>query len=584
MNSFFSRNRTLYLIAFVLAMACVCTAARAQEEEKPAPGKSVVVMVPMRDGVKLATQIEIPAGEKRKMPVVLLRTPYGRDLGGALGLFRGFVGSGYIFISQDTRGRFDSEGENLPFLADQEDGYDTVEWIAAQPWSNGHVGMIGGSALAITGYQAAITNPPHLDCVLAAVAPANLQSQAILWGGQMRKDLAIGWTAGTGYPAESLTLMTDHAFYDDFAKKYDLAYNASKVTTPMMHIGGWFDIFTQGTIAAFLSLQENGGEGARGMQRLIIGPWTHGGEISRKQGELEFPANSTLSPLISSVLNWNNACIDDKVKEKDLPVQFYIMGDVDEEDTRWNVWKKTSTWPPPGGRTDTWHLTPGKGLSTDAPADSKTFTYAFDPYDPVPTRGGGNLTIGTDGSVDQRDVENRQDVLLFDTPVFDAPYGIAGPVYAELTVSTTGCDTDFTAKLTDVYPDGSSMLIADGIARATFREYDTNRLAPVTPGEKMLIRVYVGDTAYTFNKGHKMRLAVSSSNHPRFSVNTNTCSDTAFPHDLIRAEYEDAKTAKKKNWAPTHEGIPIEIVDNTVYTGPAGASTLLLPWYDIEQE
>ncbi|MFH1540201.1 MAG: CocE/NonD family hydrolase [bacterium] len=563
---------------------CAQTATWAQEEEKPEPGKSVLVMVPMRDGVKLATEVEIPPGPKKRMPVVLLRTPYGRSLGGALSLFRGFVGGGYILVSQDTRGRFDSEGENLPFMTGQEDGYDTVEWIASQPWSDGRVGMIGGSALGITGYQAAIAAPPHLDCVLAVVAPANLQSQAILWGGQMRKDLAIGWTVGTGYPVEALTLMTDHAFYDDFAKKYDLAFNAQNVRTPMMHIGGWYDIFNQGTIAAFLALQENGGEGARGLQRLIMGPWTHGGMIGRKQGELEFPSNSTMNPMLSSILNWNNKCVEGNLKEVELPVQFYMMGDVDKTDTRWNVWKKSATWPPPGGISETWNLTPDKSLTTSTPAESKSFTYTFDPSNPVKTMGGGNLTIGTHGSVDQRKIENRPDVLVFDSPVFEEPYGIAGPVYTELTVSTTGCDTDFTAKLTDVYPDGRSMLIADGIARTSFREYDQGHLVPAEKDQKMRICIYAGDTAHTFNKGHKMRLAVSSSNHPRFSVNTNTCGQDAFSHTLIEAEYEDAKTAKKKNWSPTHDSVPFEIVKNTVYTGGADTSTLILPWFDLEKE
>lgn len=578
----FSKNRTFFwtiTFAFICSFACFhCTAIRG--EEQPEPGNSVVLMVPMRDGVKLATQIEIPAGPKRKMPTVLLRTPYGRDLGGALGLFRGFIGNGYIFVSQDTRGRFDSEGENLPFLSDQEDGYDTVEWIASQPWSDGRVGIIGGSALGITGYQAAITNPPHLTCVLAVVAPANLQSQAILWGGQMRKDLAIGWTVGTGYPAETLTLMTDHAFYDDFAKKYDLAYNASNVNVPMMHVGGWYDIFTDGTIAAFLALQEKGGPGARGLQRLIMGPWTHAGMIGKKQGELEFPDNSTINPLLSSILNWTDACFSGKLKEKDEPVMFYMMGDVDQEDSRWNVWQTTSTWPPPGGTTDTWHLTAGKTLSPKPTDDSTSFTYTFDPSNPVKTMGGGNLTIGTHGSVDQSKIEDRPDVLVFDSPVFDEAYGIAGSVYAELTVSTTGCDTDFTAKLTDVYPDGRSMLIADGIARTSFREYDSGKLIPAAKGEKMRIHVHVGETAYTFNKGHKMRLAVSSSNHPRFSVNTNTCTDMAFPHNLIIAEY-DARVLKDKS--ATHEGVPYEVVENTVHAGGAGSSVLILPGFTLKQ-
>lgn len=572
-----SAQRAICLTAFIIAAAFPCSASA--DTAAPAPGKSVVVMVPMRDGVKLATQIEIPAGAKGPLPVALLRSPYSRSLGGALGLIKGFIGNGYVFVSQDTRGRYDSEGENLPFLSDQDDGFDTVEWLGTQPWSDGRVAMLGGSALGITGYQAAIAAPPHLKCVLAVVAPANLQSEAIFWGGELRKDLAIGWTVGSNYPLDSLTLMTDHTLYDDFAKKYDLAYNAAKVRVPMMHIGGWFDIFTQGTIAAYNSLQSNGGEGARGRQRLIMGPWTHVGMIGAKQGHLEFPDNSTITPMINGILGWTGKCLDGKVKEEENPVQYYMMGDVKELDARWNVWKRSPSWPPPGVKNQTWNLTPSAALSTSVPAGSKDFTYTFDPENPVPTVGGGNLTIGTHGSEDQRQIENRPDVLIFDSPAFDEPYAIAGAVYANLTVSTTACDTDFTAKITDVYPDGRSMLIADGVARAEFREYDKDRIVPAVKGEKMLLKVYVGDTAYAFNKGHKLRLAISSSNHPRFSVNTNTCEKDAFPHKTLEGEYNAVKSGDK---SPTHAGVVYEKAQNTLYTGDDGASTLILPGFDLK--
>ncbi len=473
------------------------------------------------------------------------------------------------------RGRYDSEGEDIPFLYDRTDGYDTVEWIAAQPWSDGRVTILGGSALAIAGYQAAMENPPHLKCEIAAVAPANLQSQAILWGGQLRKDLAIGWSVGTGYKVETLNVMADHPFYDDFVKRYDLSYNAENVRVPILHIAAWYDIFTEGTIDAYRSLQERGGPGARGLQRLIIGPWTHGGEVKAKQGELTFPPNASLMPMIQSILSWANKCENGTLKPEALPVQYYMVGDVDTTDPRWNKWEKSATWPPADVKSQTWHLTPTGQLDASGPsAETKALTYKFDPSNPVKTVGGGNLTIGTDGSMDQREIENRPDVLLFDSTVFNEPYAIAGPIFANLTVSTTGCDTDFTAKITDVYPDGRSMLINDGIARISFRESEKGKMLPAVKDEKMKIRIYTGDFAYTFNKGHKLRLAISSSNHPRFSVNTNTCTDVAFPHNLLEAEFNAVKNGDK---SPVHSGIKYEIVDNTVYTGGADGSILVLP-------
>ncbi len=581
---FESRNTKTVICLIIVALlgAMSCAEAKGDKKNKQAaPDKTQTYMVPMRDGVKLATDVNIPTKAADKMPVLLLRSPYTRKFGGALSMFRTFIGNKYIIVSQDMRGRYDSEGEDIPFLYDQNDGYDTVEWIAQQPWSDGRVTILGASALAIAGYQAAIANPPHLKCELAAVAPANLQSEAILWGGELRKDLAIGWAVGTGYKSDTLNVMTDHPFYDDFVRKFDLSYNADKVHVPMLHVGGWYDIFTQGTIDAYHSLQEKGGDGARGMQRLILGPWTHGGEAKSLQGELNFPPNAGIIPMIQNILSWVGRCENGKLKPEELPVMYYMVGDVDKMDSRWNKWTKSATWPPADVKPQKWYLTPAGQLDASGPAnDTKTFTYKFDPANPVTTLGGGNLTINTDGSMDQRSIENRPDVLLFETKVFEEPYAFAGPIYADLTVSTTGCDTDFTAKLTDVYPDGRSMLINDGIARVSFRDVESGKMLPAVKNEKMKIRIYTGDFAYTFNKGHKLRLAVSSSNHPRFSVSTNTCTEVAFPHDLLDAEYKAVKGGDEKT--PVHDGIKYEIVDNSVHVGGADGSALVLPSIEIK--
>jgi len=283
--------------------------------------------------------------------------------------------------------------------------------------------------------------------------------------------------------------------------------------------------------------------------------------------------------MVQSVVGWMNKCMDGKLAPETLPVQYYLMGDVDTKDAHWNVWRKSASWPPADVKPQTWFLTPGGSLQDSAaPADAKAFSYKFDPANPVKTAGGGNLTIGTDGPVDQREVENRPDVILFNSPVLDKPYAIAGPVYADLIVSTTGCDTDFTAKLTDVYPDGRSMLIIDGIARARFREGYSGILKPAPKDGKMKIRVYVGDTAYVFNKGHKIRLAISSSNNPRFSVNTNTCEDAAFPLNLLQSLYNSVKNKKKES--PLN-GTEYVTVENTLFTGGADASSIVFDTLEL---
>jgi len=483
----------------------------------PTAGK-MTVMVPMRDGVRLATDIYLPDGEG-PWPVILSRTPYGKNRAKGKGLTR----QGYVFVMQDFRGRFESEGQNLPFIGcgwgEIRDGYDTIEWIASQPWCNGKVGTAGGSALGITQVLTAGAAPPHLVCQRISVAAGSLYHHAAFWGGVFRKNLVEGWLRGNRFDPESLRLMLSHPDYDSYWRAYDASTRSSVIVVPALFQGGWFDCFSQGTIDAFLWRQNDGGEDARGKQKLLMGPWTHG----RKQGELKFPENSRRPPgPIADAVAWFDFWLKgvDNGIARVPAVTYYVMGDTSDPDAPGNEWRTSDVWPVPAEATPFYFREGGRLIRKPPEGAEKPDSFKYDPKDPVPTRGGNNLGLPK-GPMDQRPVENRPDVILFTTEELTEPIEVTGRVKVKLWASSSCKDTDFTAKLTDVYPDGRSMLLLDGIIRARHRNsLETEEL--MTPGEIYQFEVDLWSTSIVFNKGHRIRVAVSSSNAPRFDPNPNT--------------------------------------------------------------
>ena len=508
-------------------------------------------MVPMRDGVRLATDIHLPKGNG-PWPVVLMRTPYGKGPRGAE--LAGVVRQGVAVVIQDLRGRFDSEGEASVFLTDGwgtlQDGYDTVEWVAAQPWCNGKVGMVGASAMGITQYLAAGAAPPHLVCCDVAVATSSLYHYAAYPGGAFGQALVGDWLRQNGFPDSVLQLVRAHPSYDAVWQAANLAEVAPQVTVPMCHLGGWYDVFQQGTIDAFTLLQHEGGEGARSNQRLVIGPWGHDGKPA---GELRLPPNASEHPRDPARVEWFAYWLlgrPSDVMERTPAVQYYIMGACGEEGAPGNEWRSADDWPVPAEPTP-YYCHPGGSLSTALPrADGPPFRYAYDPRKPVPTRGGCNLTIAS-GSMDQRELEDRHDVLVFTTEPLTVPLEVTGRLTARLWVSSSAPDTDFAAKLTDVYPDGRSMLVCDGLRRARYRDsYSEPRL--MEPGEVYEVAVDLWSTSIVFNAGHRIRLAISSSNAPRFEPNPNTAG------------------------GPTSDQTP-QVAENTLYVDAEHPSHVVLP-------
>ncbi len=476
-------------------------------------------MVPMRDGVKLATDVYRPVFRSSPHGTILIRTPYNKDafaLVGFLGILRGWP-----VVIQDTRGRSASEGIDTGFKNDSTDGADTLVWIVSQTWSNGKIVTYGLSALGIVQYCLAAANPPNLSCQYVQVATPNLYKHAVFQGGEFRKNLVEDWLGDQN----STYLLEEIKDNENFTLGYwgnvTLDDNWEDVNVPAIHIGGWYDIFSQGTIEGYLGYQHLGGPRAQGKSKLIMGPWTHTGFFSRIQGNLSYPRNSldrfSLRMFRDMVRLYAQ---NDTDKFSEWPtVSYYVMGDVDNANAPGNEWRYADDWPIPATQVS-WYFHHNGVLTTETPEDSEPFTYVYDPAHPVPTVGGKNL-YSPAGPYDQRLVENRSDVLIFTSDVLQNPVEATGSVKAHLFVSSDCPDTDFTVKLTDVYPDGRSMFITDGILRMRNRN-SSDHWEFIEPGTIYAIDVDLWSTSYIWNTGHQIRVEVSSSNYPRFLNNPNT--------------------------------------------------------------
>jgi len=477
------------------------------------------VWVAVSDGTRLATELWLPPGDG-PWPVILERTPYGR---GVHFDGRRFTQAGYAYVVQDVRGRFDSPGNDTAFGGcgwfGPTDGKDTVEWISRQSWSNGKIGTHGGSAMGCTQNFLAGAYPQGLDAQYILVAFWHYYS-TIYQGGVFRKALVEKWLENNDFSPATIETLRAHPTYDAFWKTREVTRRVCDIGCPAFYGGGWFDCFCQGPIDAFVDRQYNGGPGARGRQKLIMGPWTHGLWWAAETGELEFP-DADKPPVPVESLEW----FDWQLKglpsafENSPAVAYYRMGDTSDPNAPGNDWQTSDVWPVNAVQTPL-YLQPGHLLSLELPGKAEAHeTYVYDPARPVPTVGGQNLNLPA-GPFDQRSVENRPDVLLFTTEPLETPLEVTGRLKVVLFATSDRVDTDFTAKLTDVYPDGRSMLLADGILRARYRN-SFSEPELMEPGKIYEFEIDLWSTSIVFNQGHRIRLAVSSSNAPRFEPNNN---------------------------------------------------------------
>jgi uncharacterized protein len=537
------------------------------------------VAVPMRDGVSLRANIFRPLAEG-PFPVLVCRMPYGKDLplaNSALNLEQ-TARQGYIVIVQDVRGRFASEGEYVPFLNEREDGYDTIEWAAALPGSNGAVGMFGPSYMGYTQWAAARTRPPHLKAIFPLITWADSHDGPSMRGGAIELGLTRHWTLintidtelrlarATGDPRAMYAAIARVAAELDglpvrgyqevpvvgFGKRRgtnhfdsadegirrradaeftDLSGNIGGYETladlPAYHMGGWYDIFLGGTLRNFSELARRG----KSPQRLLIGPWTHT-SMSEQVGSVHFgfAASASLINLQADLPTIELRWFDHFLKgipngvEQEPPVQIFIMGI--------NQWRAEQEWPlnravpTPFYLHSDGHANSQNGdgvLSTTSPDTEATDHYAYDPLKPVPTYGGPLLIhpIFQSGPQDQRPIEKRDDVLVFTSTPLEQAIEVTGPITVTLFASTDAVDTDFVARLVDVHPDGFARPLTDGIIRGRVRHgFDREEL--LTPGQVYDFTIDLWATSNVFLPGHRIRLDITSSNFPRWDRNLNT--------------------------------------------------------------
>lgn len=487
------------------------------------------VMVPMPDGNRLATSVYLPQDGEGPWPTVLVRTPYGREVMPEFGEYgEDLAEGGIVAVIQDQRGRYDSEGEDISFFADKMDGHATLDWIVAQPWSNGRVVTEGGSAMGIMQYLLAPGASDALVCQWIEVAAPDLYADATYQGGVYRQEMIDGWLKDIG-SAHLINEWRGHPLNDEFWDPVQIVDDFATVHALAFHVGGYFDVFARGIVDGFLGYQYQGGEGATGRQHLVLGPWVHA--VNDPQvGEVNFQ-NAILPELYDLwQAQWFESCVygfSDLAELDNLPtVTYFTMGAIGEESAPGNEWHFADTWPPEGAEEMVVYLLTDYSLDTDPPdADDPGRTFTYDPTDPSPTICGAVLMIES-GMCDQQSIEERDDVLVYTSPVLDEPLEVTGDLRAEIWFTTDVPDTDIAVRLTDVYPDGRSMLVVDGIARARYHNSpDFTSVDVLTPDVPYLVSIDLGPTSIIFNAGHRVRVSITSSNWPRFALNPNTGAD-----------------------------------------------------------
>lgn len=554
---------SLFGLLICLHLSCAALA----QTGGPAPLNEIKIerhqAVRMRDGVKLYADVYRPRAAGR-YPTLVVRTPYGVQRDGVHETMIKFAQRGYAVVVQDVRGRYESEGSWEPFRDEARDGYDTVEWAARQPWSNGKVGMQGGSYLGHVQWRAASLAPPSLVAIFPAVASTNIYANWITHGGAFRLSFNYGWGVvrmpdrimlpqywhtenysppelkyetllrhlplrdgdleSAGYAVQHYRDWIAHPGYDSYWKEISDEEQFARINVPVHTSGGWFDIFLQGTINGFMGVRRQGAtDAARRETKMIIGAWGHG--PSQKFGDVDFGPQA-MRRQFERELRWFDHYLKGMNNgiDREPPVEIFYMGV--------NRWRHEADWPIPGTKFTPFYISSegqangsgGNGrLDTNRPSGAKFDQYLYDPLDPVPTVGGNNCcgTPTLAGPRDQRAVEARQDVLVYTSQPLAEPLAIAGPVKMKLHASTDGPDTDWVVKLVDVHPNGFAMNIAEGILRARYRR-GTDRMELLKPGETYEFEVDLVGTANVFLPGHRIRVDITSSHYPQFDRNPNT--------------------------------------------------------------
>lgn len=563
----------------------------------------------LRDGTVTYADVFRPRAQGR-FPALLQRTPYDKSSPqsrtGTLDAVRAAM-NGFAVVIQDVRGRYSSEGEFYTFVNEMDDGHDSVEWVAGQPWCTGKVGMYGVSYVGATQWLAAKAGAPSLAGIAPGVTASNYHEGWAWQGGAFELGFNLSWAVGpltwgnwdalsrrlglssdrqeqlvqtkdgltaryNHLPMQDLPDLGDglapyyydwlaHPEYDDYWKRLSIEESHADISVPAFNFGGWYDIFLAGTIRNFALMRKHGGteDGRRG-QRLVLGPWIHGGAPGNVSGEYNFGTRAAADAMDLRGLtlrfydHWLRG--EDNGVADEQPVLVFVMGE--------NVWRRESEWPlaraentrfflRSGGSANTLH---GDGrLATESPGDEPPDVYRYNPLDPAPTRGGGlccDPAFMASGAYDHRAIEARPDVLVYSTQPLGEDVEVTGPVTLTLYASTSAVDTDFTAKLLDVEPCGYARNLTDGILRARYR---SSRTEPsfLDPGAVYRFEVDLVATSNLFKKGHRIRLEVSSSNFPRFDRNANTGGPIGADTHVVSA----LQTVYHSREYPSHVTLPV---------------------------
>ena len=563
----------------------------------------------LRDGTVTYADVFRPRARGR-FPALLQRTPYDKSSPqsrtGTLDAVRAAM-NGYAVVIQDVRGRYASQGEFYTFVNEMDDGHDSVEWVAGQPWCTGKVGMYGVSYVGATQWLAAKAGAPSLSAIAPGVTASNYHEGWAWQGGAFELGFNLSWAVGpltwgnwaslarrlglspdrqeellrtkdgltsryNHLPMHDLPDLGDglapyyydwlaHPEYDDYWKRLSIEESHPDIRVPAFNFGGWYDIFLAGTIRNFALMRQMGAtEEARQGQRLVLGPWIHGGAPSHVTGEYNFGTRAAADAMDLRGLtlrfydHWlrgeDNGVMDEQ------PVLLFVMGE--------NVWRRESEWPlaraentkyflRSRGSANTLH---GDGWLTPAsPSDEPPDVYRYNPLDPVPTRGGGlccDPAFMASGAFDHRPIEARPDVLVYSTQPLAEDVEVTGPVTVTLYASSSAVDTDFTAKLLDVEPCGYARNLTDGILRARYRSSRTAQ-SFLDPGAVYRFDVDLVATSNLFKKGHRIRLEVSSSNFPRFDRNANTGGPIGADTHVVSA----LQTVHHTREYPSHVTLPV---------------------------
>jgi putative CocE/NonD family hydrolase len=591
----------------LLGMAALLAASAAPARAEPPKGPCTVakegdVPARMRDGIILFADVYRPK-ETGSFPVILMRLPYNKTAAQTYVYASPefYASQCYIVAIQDVRGQYASEGTFYAFRDEMNDGHDSVEWAASLPGSNGKVGMYGFSYVGATQWLAAVMQPPHLTAIVPAMTSSDYYDGWSYEGGAWSLAFQESWpiqtlalvnarrsgdqslvakiAEATGKLSQTYTYLPlkdypwlspgvpavagyfydwiGHNTWDDYWQQWSIRTRYGRVRVPALNYGGWYDVFMNGTIENFVSMRKQGGsEVARAGQKLVIGPYIHL-PWQQKVGELDFGPEAA-NPIESLQVPWFDHWLKGKDNgvERQPAVRVFVMGA--------NRWREAADWPIPDTRFTKYYLHSrgaansmfGNGaLSTREPAaDEAPDRYRYDPADPVPSRGGHSCCtsdVAPVGPFNQAEIEQRADVLVYSTASLEQPVELTGPISLTLFAASSAVDTDWTAKLVDVHPDGRVINLNNGIVRASFRD-SLEHPTPITPGQIYRYVINIWPTSNVFLAGHRIRLEVSSSNFPHYDRNPNT----GHPFGV------DAQ---------------VQVADQTVYHDPQHASFVTLP-------